>query len=693
MQFTISSKLAEILNKNKLPKEVESNTELPRPAKVRNSYHIPVLPPEILSFQEQQIKYTGPRKGVERIVVAKAGGTIFKITLLRNFSGVNAAYWSEGSIKASKYIYGISITGTEASIKKMLSEPNIYDYIGWDTEEQVLIKRTKYFRLIKLVTAEDLNSIDFHRVNKAVDQREPKTREQIRLIADRVLYTPTNSYRDTDLKLICDQEDDLIRLEPFNAYKPHDTGELDFLLPNMTNGSWRLSHKACEQINDLIAEYSPNTARLELSDFDKYDTHKWGSVDRFYVERLTKYVGASFFTFRKSKLTLENLLLLKTNELARYYNSYETKGYNPITLEWVEKSYYPTVNNLNFDLHFHYANSTILQTLPKLTKEFQNKRIRAITVECCKRINSQYEQVLQSIDPISRKAILVSRDTLLNRINSSRNNLKCLFTTNLYKLRYEYECLGKLCMTFDHLRWMWPSAPIDTIANILEIFHHNYFKNTQQILAFQGTTSCLDQSSYSWLQSNMTIESFQHILTAIYADSTGDALREWTDTLGLLNTCTQNKDCEVKKPKRWRIPDLHDYLMELSWSIKGPGEPLPKDLLAEDIEITSKTGSKWVFRQPDCSNYLGWWAGIVRNCLGGSSYTKNIKERQIYIILCLIDGRPSISANLCLQNSNLVVREVRLPSNKSLPPEIQKEFEQHFSKVLETITEKLVGDK
>jgi len=109
---------------------------------------------------------------------------------------------------------------------------------------------------------------------------------------------------------------------------------------------------------------------------------------------------------------------------------------------------------------------------------------------------------------------------------------------------------------------------------------------------------------------------------------------------------------ELPKPKRLRLSDLNRQLEERLWKVKTPDAPLPQDLFPSPVRVTT-SDTRLSFFQPNSVHQLAEWSNAVRNCVGNGTYADRIKKFQNFIVLGMVDGKPTFTIQLSHRDGRL----------------------------------------
>jgi hypothetical protein len=95
--------------------------------------------------------------------------------------------------------------------------------------------------------------------------------------------------------------------------------------------------------------------------------------------------------------------------------------------------------------------------------------------------------------------------------------------------------------------------------------------------------------------------------------------------------------------------------------------------------------SDWTFLQPINTHQLSQWGQAVRNCVGSASqYAENIKKRKHFIVLCMIDGKPTFTIQLDVSMGVMNVKQIAGVANQRLTDEQREQYSQAFKQALQS---------
>ena len=127
---------------------------------------------------------------------------------------------------------------------------------------------------------------------------------------------------------------------------------------------------------------------------------------------------------------------------------------------------------------------------------------------------------------------------------------------------------------------------------------------------------------------------------------------------------------------------FHDQLQAESWKLRNIDEDLPQDLFPEPIKIQAESGN-WTFFQPKSVHQLASWGQAVRNCVGNAAhYSEGVKKKKHFIVLAMIEGKPTFTVQLEVNNAIMSVRQIVGLHNSSLSTEDKEKYTTMFGKAL-----------
>lgn len=236
---------------------------------------------------------------------------------------------------------------------------------------------------------------------------------------------------------------------------------------------------------------------------------------------------------------------------------------------------------------------------------------------------------------------------------------------------------------------MWDSIPIDYYQTHLPYLLH--LRSPWSI----GATPELTH----WLNKHMPIASFFSIIkkkgteatinaqnnNSRWFDNTSglylESFYELQDTFSMIKTILK-AGVDLQPPDRWRITEFHDAMQAESWKISNPNIDLPQDLFPVPIKV-EVGDQRWSFFQPKDTHQLAAWGQAVRNCVGSASnYAEGVKKKRHFIVLCMIDNKPSFTIQLNVNNGLMSVDQIAGLSNSRLDEQQKQSYTTAFREAL-----------
>lgn len=297
----------------------------------------------------------------------------------------------------------------------------------------------------------------------------------------------------------------------------------------------------------------------------------------------------------------------------------------------------------------------------------------------------QYKTIRHIIDkPFFRKWIQAKCDEVALRLADENNRLETF-------VRCPWNEVKELLSVMKYVHEIWPDCPIDYyqthVDNLLAIYNLNwgFHKN----------------SVHTWLNAHMPVASFFNMITKHLEESktkirictisrstglTQYYFNEWKDTLQMLDKVLSAKldsgEEPLAPPKRWRIVEFHDYVQAESWKVSNTNHKLPQDLFPEPIKVTQDYQA-WTFIQPMDTHQLASWGQAVRNCVGdASSYADGVRKKKHFIVLAMLDNKPTFTIQLEVDSGMLSVRQIKGVSNTVLTSHQEDSYTKAFAEAL-----------
>lgn len=252
-----------------------------------------------------------------------------------------------------------------------------------------------------------------------------------------------------------------------------------------------------------------------------------------------------------------------------------------------------------------------------------------------------------------------------------------------------YNTASRLISSIYFVHSIWNDCPLDYYQNYIEEL------KTIRLDALRRNEQLID-----WLRQHMPVASFFNMLRKHneaekanrnpFDNSEYRNFYELNDTFSMIMRILENGKT-LESPKRWRMPDFHDYVQAEAWKIQNPNEKLHQDLFPEPIKVTMGD-SDWTFLQPINTHQLSQWGQAVRNCVGSASqYAENIKKRKHFIVLCMIDGKPTFTIQLDVSMGVMNVKQIAGVANQRLDDEQREQYSQAFRKALQSREKQLAS--
>ena len=285
---------------------------------------------------------------------------------------------------------------------------------------------------------------------------------------------------------------------------------------------------------------------------------------------------------------------------------------------------------------------------------------------------------------ISTPVIANKLQSMLNRSINEYNNLD---NTRLKDIQYGYKEFEQTCNSIHLIDRIWPDCPLD--------HYHTYFDQLRTVNLNHLRTN---DSLVYWLRKHMPVTSFFNMMSKRVEEGKEENTRlstfsdhdyviyywhEMNDTFSMMIRIL-DEGKTIDPPKRWRMPDFHDYVQAEAWKITNKKEALHQDLFPEPVHV-NMNGHKWTFLQPIDTHQLAQWGQAVRNCVGSASqYAENIKKRKHFIVLCMIDGKPTFTIQMDVSMGVMNVKQISGVANRRLDQEQTEEYSLAFKQALQS---------
>ena len=281
--------------------------------------------------------------------------------------------------------------------------------------------------------------------------------------------------------------------------------------------------------------------------------------------------------------------------------------------------------------------------------------------------------------PVIKKQLQAALDRSLAAYqDDSVTHRKCI--------RYGYKEFTKVCTSIHKIHTIWPDTPID--------YYQNYYEELRKldIVTLRTYTPVTN-----WLREHMPVASFFNMLRktkekldvahprlSSYSDHDyiTHSLYEMNDTFSMLARLLEHGKT-VEPPKRWRMPDFHDYVQAENWKIQNPKLKLHQDLFPQPVRI-DVDGEAWTFLQPMDTHQLSQWGQAVRNCVGSASqYAENIKKRKHFIVLCMVGSKPTFTIQMDVSMGVMNVKQIAGVANQRLSDDERDKYSTAFQQALQ----------
>jgi hypothetical protein len=243
---------------------------------------------------------------------------------------------------------------------------------------------------------------------------------------------------------------------------------------------------------------------------------------------------------------------------------------------------------------------------------------------------------------------------------------------------------------------IWPDCPVDyyrTYFEELRVTNLNHLRTTSKLV--------------DWLREHMPVSSFFNMMRKYVEQSKKEDRRmstfsdheyfiyswfEMNDTFSMMARIFQD-DKQIEAPKRWRMPDFHDYVQAEAWKVTNRKEALHQDLFPAPIKV-NVDGSDWTFFQPVDTHQLAQWGQAVRNCVGSAGrYADDIKKRKHFIVLCMIDSKPTFTIQLDVSMGVMNVIQIAGVANQRLSVDQHEQYSTAFKQALQSRESELSSNR
>lgn len=285
--------------------------------------------------------------------------------------------------------------------------------------------------------------------------------------------------------------------------------------------------------------------------------------------------------------------------------------------------------------------------------------------------------------PYLKKQLQAELDTCIQEYNNPDNTLR-------KAIKYGYKAFEQIINSIHFVHKVWPDCPLD--------HYRTYYQELRTISMVHMRE---DARLVEWLRLHMPVTSFFNILRKFKEDKAPQPTihyddynypvhhyYELNDTFSMIMRILGNGKT-LTPPKRWRMPELHDYVQAEAWKIENPNEKLHQELFPTPVKV-DVDGSEWTFLQPMNTHQLAQWGRAVRNCVGSAShYADNIKKRKHFIVLCMIDGNPVFTIQMEVSMGVMNVKQISGVANQRLTDEQREQYSLAFKEALRLRSEQV----
>lgn len=427
--------------------------------------------------------------------------------------------------------------------------------------------------------------------------------------------------------------------------------------------------------------------------------HNKSTVNKIYPYQLDNTVGVTFgksnFLVRKQLFTID--------AVKEHFNS-RRGGYGNLPWQPTNLNSYSDKSKVLHSVVKRF-NDTLAQTIPTwedgyLLERVSNNRMFDVfinrdipdvdrntwqptvkwVIENGLGVGFRSDAIKHIVDtPVMRKWIQQQLDEAIGLFNNVEVKSK-------RDVQRPYNVVIRLLSRIDWVHSIWPDCPLD------------YYQNNLKLLLHADAFPGVNPRANAWFRAHMPVASFFSILNKLFEktskpfetlfninNATGlhtYSTRELYDTFMMVRQIL-DADKELAPPKRWRLTEFHDYVMAEGWKIKNKNTALPQDLFPNPIKV--KQGDHTItFIQPIDTHQLAQWGQAVRNCVGSTdTYAKKVKAKEHFIVLAMIDGKPTFTVQLKLSMGVFNVEQIVSIANRRLTDEEQALYEAAFGAALQ----------
>ena len=289
--------------------------------------------------------------------------------------------------------------------------------------------------------------------------------------------------------------------------------------------------------------------------------------------------------------------------------------------------------------------------------------------------------------PSIKKQLQLMLDKSVSEYNNPVNYLR-------KAIKYGYKEFEQITNSIYFINRVWPDCPLD--------YYRTYFEELRTV---NLNHLRINDALTNWLREHMSVTSFLNMMRKHVEKSNEETRRisslsdhdfvihawyEMNDTFSMMMRIFEN-DKTIEAPKRWRMPDFHDYVQAEAWKVSNVNEGLPQDLFPAPIKVQHNE-QQWTFIQPIDTHQLAAWGQAVRNCVGNATnYAEGVRKKQHFIVLCMIDNKPQFTVQLKVSMGMMTVDQIAGLSNARLTEEQRESYTKVFGQALQQREEVLAS--
>jgi len=300
---------------------------------------------------------------------------------------------------------------------------------------------------------------------------------------------------------------------------------------------------------------------------------------------------------------------------------------------------------------------------------------------------SYFSDIKHIIDkPFFRKWIQSRCEEVVAQFNDANNSRRDA-------VMRPWNQITELLQAIKNINNVWPDCPIDYYQTHVDtLLTVRYYNNVK-------VRTC------TWLQQHMPVASYFQILSKFVEDARANLssayidtslglsrrhFHEWEDTVSMIESILAAGNT-LEPPKRWRITEFHDHVQAEAWKVKNENAALPQDLFPTPIKVQNNDQT-WTFFQPVDLHQLATWGQTVRNCVGNAShYADGIKKKKHFIVLAMVDKKPTFTIQLEVNNGMMSVKQIAGVANSRLTDDERQDYTTAFGIALKQRNEELVS--